>query len=99
MAVAAFTRQVIALLAVGLDLGVEQHALIDKPLHAGFGVARHEGDGVTIAQARSGDQRILHVRFDAVRFVKDGGNAALRIKGGAFADRAFAQYGDRTVLR
>ncbi|VFS29201.1 Uncharacterised protein [Serratia liquefaciens] len=37
MAVPPFAREMIALFAIGLDLGVKQHSLIDKPLDAWIG--------------------------------------------------------------
>ncbi|VDZ77379.1 Uncharacterised protein [Salmonella bongori] len=37
MAMATFTREMIALLAVWLDVGIKQNALIDKPLHRRHG--------------------------------------------------------------
>ena len=45
MAVAAFAREVIMRLALRVDFGVEQHALIDQPLHAVARVAGDEFDG------------------------------------------------------
>ena len=80
MTMATFTGQVIALFAVGLGLSIKQHALVDKPLHARPGVAGDERDCMAIAQAGSGNERIFNVRFHAVGFIKNGGNAALRVE-------------------
>jgi lactam utilization protein B len=89
----------IALFAIGLDLGVKQHALIDKPLDAWSGVAGDEGDRMAIAEARAGDQRIFDMGFNTVRLIENGGNPALRVERRTFADRPFTQHGHRTVLR
>ena len=91
--------QMVALLTVRLYLGIEQDALIDQPLNAGFGVARHKRHRMAIAKTRPGDQRILDVGFHAVGFIKHGGNSALRVKSRTFTDRAFAENRDRAALR
>lgn len=51
MAMAAFTREMIALLAVWLDMRIKQDALIDKPLHTGTGVAGDKLHRVAIANS------------------------------------------------
>ena len=61
MAVAAFAREVIMRLALRVDLGVEQHALIDQPLHAVARVAGDEFDGLFVAQAGAGNQSVINV--------------------------------------
>ena len=94
-----FARQVIARFAVCLYLSIEQNALIDKPLNAGFSVARNKGDRMAIAKTRSGNQRIFDVGFNAVGFIKHGGDAALRIESRPFTNGAFAENGDRTAFR
>ncbi len=99
VAVAAFTREVVALFAVRLHFGIKQHALIDKPLHAVAGVAGDKLDGAAIAQASACNQRVLYMRGDAVGFVKNRGYTALGIKGGAFAQRTFAQYYHLAMFR
>ncbi len=89
MAVPPFASEMVALFSIGLDLGVKQHALIDKPLYARSGVAGDEGDRMAIAESRAGDQRIFNMGFDTVRLIEDGGNPALRIERRTFADRPF----------
>ncbi len=91
MAMAAFTREMIALLAVWLDMRIKQHALIDKPLHAGTSVAGDKLHRVAIANSGAGNQRIFDMRRNTVGFIKHGGNTALRIKRGALAHRPFTQ--------
>ncbi|OQV66152.1 hypothetical protein AK51_11735 [Serratia nematodiphila DZ0503SBS1] len=61
MAVAAFAREVIMLLALRVDLGVKQHALIDQPLHAVARVAGDEFDGLFVAQTGAGNQSVINV--------------------------------------
>ncbi|CPR60969.1 Uncharacterised protein [Salmonella enterica subsp. enterica serovar Bovismorbificans] len=91
MTMAAFTREMIALLAVWLDMRIKQDALIDKPLHAGTGVAGDKLHRVAIANSGAGNQRIFDMRRYTVGFIKHGGNTALRIKRGALAHRPFTQ--------
>ena len=99
MTMAAFAGQVVALFTVGLDLGIKQYPLIDKPLHAGFGVAGDEGDGMTVTKSGPGDERIFDVGFDAVGFIENGGNSTLGVESRAFANRPFAQDGNRVAFR
>jgi hypothetical protein len=44
-------------------------------------------------KACAGDQGIFDMGFNAVGFIKNGGNPALRVERRTFADRAFAQHG------
>ena len=81
MAVSAFARQMITLFSVCLHLSIKQHALIDKPLHAVFSVAGDKRYGLTVANSGAGNQRVINVRFNAVRFIENGGDSALRIEG------------------
>ena len=81
MAVPTFACQMITFFPVCLYLGVKQHALIDKPLHAVFGIAGNKRHGLAIANSGTGNQRIIDMRFNAVGLIEDGGNTALGIEG------------------
>jgi hypothetical protein len=54
---------------------------------------------MAIAKTRSGYQRILDVRFNAIGFIKYGGNTALSVESRTFTDRAFAENRDRAAFR
>ena len=91
MAMAAFPRQVITLFTVGLDVGIKQHTLIDKPLNAMSGITGDKLSGVLIHDTATGNQGIFYVGVDTVRFIKHSGNPALCIEGGAFIDGTLAE--------
>ena len=98
MAVAAFLVEMIFVAVLFGGTG-KIHADVDQPAYAFTAVFNDEPDDVRVAQARTGDQRVFHVRFDAVPVVEDGGNTALGIKGRSFADGGLRQHGDTGIGR
>ena len=95
MAMTPFTGQVIAFSPVSLNLSIKQDALINKPLNAGFSVAGDKRNGMAIAKAGSGNQRIFYMGFNAVGFIEDGGDPALSIESTGFGQSIFRQYRNR----
>ncbi|RUT15346.1 hypothetical protein BEI72_11830 [Erwinia amylovora] len=75
LAVAPFTRQVVAMRAVGAGVLVRQHSFFNHPLHA---VTRMAGDkryGIRFAQSVTGDKRIFNMGSATVGFSEHGSNA------------------------
>lgn len=72
-----FTRQVVAMRAVGAGVLVRQHSFFNHPLHA---VTRMAGDkryGIRFAQSVTGDKRIFNMGSATVGFSEHGSNATL----------------------
>ena len=93
-AMAAFACQVQAALGFGIEVDTMLlqpsdglGALSEDAAHSGF-----------IAEAGTGDQRVLHMGFEFVILVQHGGDAALCPGAGAFMQRAFAEDGDAQML-
>lgn len=54
-------RQMIMFFTLGIDLSIEQHALIDQLLHAMARIASDKLDDFFVAQADSGNQSVINV--------------------------------------
>ena len=83
--VAAFARQM-------QMLGIiqrEAHALLDQPANGLGAIFNSELDAVFMAQAGSGDQRILDMTVGGVGFVQHGCHATLCIVGTGLGQRGF----------
>lgn len=61
VAVTPLARQMIMFFTLGIDLSIEQYALIDQPLHVMARVASDKLDGFFVAQAGSGNQSVINV--------------------------------------
>ena len=88
--VAAFLSQVIR---VGRQLRAGE---IDAPVHQflnpGRGFPNHKINNILMAKSSAAIQRILDVLFKAVCFIRNGGNAALRIIRVGFRFFLFGDY-------
>ena len=83
--------------AVNIFVAGKGHALLDQPLNGAAAMAHGVAHRRFIAQATTGDEGVLHVRINAVALIQHGCHTALRPKGRATGELAFAQHGDTYV--
>ena len=95
-AVAALARQV---QRAAILVPREGHAESEQPVDRRGALRQDAAHGVGVAQPGAGDQRVLHVRLDAVVRRLRRRDAALRPGAGAIVRRALAQHGHAQMRR